>query len=58
MKDWAHEVRMLARDPAHPVPGQDPTLSRDVADVVRFLDFLLEYLFSLPASIANFRERK
>jgi len=58
MKEWAHEVRLLARDPAHPKPGQEPTSSRDVADAVKFLDFLLEYLFSLPASIKQFRQRK
>lgn len=58
MKEWAHEVRLLARDPAHPRPGQDPTSSRDVADAVKFLDFLLEYLFTLPASIEQFRQRK
>ena len=58
MKDWAHEVRVLARDPAHPTPGLEATSSRDVADVVKFLGFLLQYLFTLPTDIAAFRARK
>lgn len=58
MKEWAHEVRLLARDPAHPQPGQEPTSVEDVRDAIKFLDFLLEYLFGLPASIAKFRGRK
>jgi hypothetical protein len=41
MKEWAHEVRVLATDPAHPTPGQEATSAKDVADAVRFLDFLL-----------------
>lgn len=58
MKEWAHEVRILARDPAHPQPGQEATSGRDVADVVSFLDFLLDYLFTLPTKIEKFRQRK
>lgn len=58
MKEWSHEVRMLARDPAHPAPGQPATTPREVADVLRFLEFLLRYLFTLPHEIAEFRTRK
>jgi Domain of unknown function (DUF4145) len=58
MKEWAHEVRLLARDPAHPEPGDKPTPQKDVQDAMRFLDFLLEYLFTLPHDIATYRNRK
>ena len=29
----------------------------DARDVVEFLDYLLEYLYNLPKSIADYRER-
>lgn len=46
MKEWSHEIRMLARDPAHPTPGDEGTSPQQVHDIVQFLDFLLEYLFT------------
>jgi hypothetical protein len=58
MKEWAHEVRLLARDPAHPQPGDKPPSPADVQDATRFLDYLLQYLFTLPHDIAEFRKRK
>ena len=44
-------------DSAHPQPEQDATDSHDAKDVVRFLDFLLEYLYDLPQQIKQYRER-
>jgi hypothetical protein len=58
MKEWAHQVRLLARDPAHPEPGDEPTPQQDVQEAMRFLDFLLEYLFTLPHDIEAYRNRK
>ena len=59
MKDWAHEVRELGNESAHPEPhdakGTDP---KDARDIVNFLDYLTEYLYDLPARIKNYRERK
>ena len=57
MRDWSHNVRELANDSAHPKPGQGPTDARDAKDIARFLDFLLEYLYTLPKQIKDFRER-
>lgn len=56
--EWADEVRWLRNPAAHPSPGQGPTDPRDANDVVRFLDFLLEYLLDLPHRINAYRERK
>jgi len=58
MKEWSHEVRLLANESAHPTPGGGPPSSGDVEDVIRFLGLLLEYLFELPSQIKNYRARK
>lgn len=58
MKDWSDNVRELGNDSAHPKPEQDATDPQDAKDVVRFLDFLLEYLYDLPHQIKQYRERE
>nr|WP_281246577.1 DUF4145 domain-containing protein [Desulfacinum infernum] len=58
MKDWSDHVRELGNESAHPVPTQAPTNPQDAQDIVRFLDFLLEYLYSLPHRIRQYRERE
>ncbi len=58
MKEWAHNVRELGNDSAHPRPGQPPTDPRDAGDIVKFLDFFLRYSYSLPKEINEYRERK
>jgi hypothetical protein len=58
MKDWSHEVRELANDSAHPDPKATPTESQDATDIVRFLDFLLLYLYDLPKEIGDYRQRR
>lgn len=58
MKEWSDHVRELGNESAHPHPEQDPTNPQDAQDIVRFLDFLLEYLYSLPHRISQYRERE
>jgi len=58
MREWAHTVRELGNDSAHPSPSQAPTSARDASDIVAFLDFLLEYLYTLPKRIGEYRARK
>ena len=58
MKEWSHNVRELGNDSAHPQPGQSPTNPEDASDIVNFMDYLLEYLYKLPAQIAAYRERR
>jgi len=57
MNDWADTLRELGNDSAHPKPGQLATSPRDASDVTQFLDFLLEYLYSLPHQIQQYRAR-
>lgn len=57
MKEWSDHVRELGNDSAHPEPSQGPTNPQDARDIVRFLDFLLEYLYGLPHQIEQYRER-
>lgn len=57
IKEWSHEVRALGNDSAHPKPGQPPTDPKDARDIVKFLDYLLEYLYDLPHQIEQYRGR-
>lgn len=57
MQEWSNQVRELGNDSAHPAVSQKPTNAHDARDIVRFLDFLLEYLYSLPHQIKLYRER-
>lgn len=58
MKDWSDNVRDLGNVSAHPQPGQPPTSSEDARDIVKFLNFLLEYLYTLPQRINDYRSRR
>lgn len=58
MQGWSHNVRELGNDSAHPNPDQQPTNPRDASDIVGFLDFLLEYLYTLPKKINEYQSRK
>jgi Domain of unknown function (DUF4145) len=57
MVEWSEHVRELGNDSAHPDPGQGPTNPQDARDILSFLDFLLEYLFTLPHRIEQYRAR-
>jgi hypothetical protein len=58
MQEWAHNVRELGNDSAHPKPDQMPTTAKDATDIGKFMDFLFEYLYGLPKRIQDFRDRK
>jgi len=58
MQEWAHNVRELGNDSAHPKPDQPPTSPQDAKDIVGFMDYLFEYLYTLPKRISEYRERK
>jgi hypothetical protein len=58
MREWSHELRVLGNESAHPAPGNPPISNQDARDVVRFLDYVLEYLFTLPHRIEQYRARK
>jgi len=58
IKEWAHTLRELGNDSAHPHPSQVATTQADAIDTVRFLGFLLDYLYNLPHRIAEYRQRR
>ena len=58
MKEWAHELRALGNESAHPEAVGSKSSADDVRDVIEFLDFLLEYLYTLPHEIKRYRERR
>lgn len=57
MKECSDHVRDLGNDSARPSPDQGATNPQDARDIVRFLDFLLEYLYTLRRRIKQYRER-
>ncbi|MDD5206978.1 MAG: DUF4145 domain-containing protein [Desulfobacterales bacterium] len=57
MKEWSDKVRELGNVGAHPTPGAPAPNQEDARDIVGFLDFLLECLYTLPHSIKQYRER-
>lgn len=58
IQEWSHEVRLLARPAAHPQPDEEETNADDARDIVKFLDYLLEYVYDVPARIQTYRERR
>lgn len=58
IREWAHELRALGNESAHPEPSANKSDREDVRDVVEFLDFLLQYLYTLPYEIQKYRERR
>ncbi len=59
MQEWAHEVRLLANDSAHPDASVPlPVTPQDARDIINFLDFLMHYLYDLPHQISEYRQRK
>jgi hypothetical protein len=58
MNDWAHQLRELGNEAAHPGASTDKPDPQDVRDVLKFLDFLLQYLYTLPHEIEQYRSRK
>jgi hypothetical protein len=57
MVQWAHAIRLFGNDSAHPAPEHAPATQADVSEAMRFIGFLFEYLFELPARIAKFRPK-
>lgn len=58
IKEWADVCRELGNTTAHPEAEQAETPPENARDVVRFLEFLLQYLFDLPDEIRRYRERQ
>ncbi len=58
MKEFAHEVRVLANEGTHPQPGTKGTSEKDANDVVEFLSFLMTVMYNLPEQIKVYRKRK
>lgn len=63
LKEWAHELRELGNDSAHPSPDDEEGEGHEVdpedaQDIVNFLDFLLEYTYDVPKRIEHYRARR
>ncbi len=55
VRDWAHGLRLLGNDAAHPQPGGEGVTEKDARHVVNFLRVLLTLLRDLPEDIKKFR---
>jgi len=58
VKEWAHSLRVLGNEAAHPTPGKDGVSEKDAHHVVKFLRVLLTVLQDLPHDIKQFRGSK
>jgi HEPN domain-containing protein len=58
VREWAHELRILRNDAAHPTPDSNGTQEKDAKQVVRFLRTLLTLLVDLPDEIGRYRGDK
>lgn len=58
MIEWAHEVRLLGNDNAHPMPGEAGTTAKDAEAIVEYLSMLLKISFDLPHQITEYRGNK
>ena len=58
MKEWADQIRLLGNEAAHPDPEEDSIDPQDAHDIVEFLNFLLEYLYTFPHKIQQYQERR
>lgn len=56
MKEWSHKIRQLGNRAAHPKDGEARPSGRDARDLVQFLDFFLEYAYTLPRRMAQYRQ--
>jgi hypothetical protein len=62
IKEWSHEVRELGNPVAHPEVSDDadddhPTDPKDAADILEFMDYLLKYIYDIPAQVDEYRKR-
>jgi hypothetical protein len=58
VKDRSDNVRELGNVSAHPHPRQPGTARVHARDIVQFLNFPLEYLYTLPRRIEDYRSRR
>jgi hypothetical protein len=58
MKDWSDHIRFLGNDVTHPAIDQQAPTPKEARDLIYFLDFLCEYLYTLPKRIENYRSNK
>lgn len=57
LKEWAHELRELGNESAHPNTDSPEVKPEDARDIVKFLDFLLEFAYDVPVRINEYRNR-
>ena len=56
IKDWAHEVRFLGNDAAHPTKNE--VSSGDAKDILELLESLCEVLYVTPAKAAERKKKR
>jgi hypothetical protein len=57
LAEWAHEVRLVGNDGAHP-DGDDVVDEEDARQVTDFAYQLAMYLFTMPAEVEEHRKRR
>ena len=55
IKDWAHEIRLNGNEATH---DEDPFTSEQVDSLRKFVEAYLRYTYSLPALVAENRQKR
>ncbi|MFC4426213.1 DUF4145 domain-containing protein [Deinococcus navajonensis] len=50
MIDWSHHIRSIANESAHPRAGDPVPTESEAREIVRFMHFMLESLYTIPAT--------
>ncbi|WP_161636066.1 DUF4145 domain-containing protein [Deinococcus phoenicis] len=58
MRDWAHQVREVGNDSAHPRETDTPPTEEDAREIVEFTGLMLHLLYVLPARIEQQKQRR
>lgn len=56
LRDWAHEVRYVGNDAAHPNDNDNDVDKNDAEEIIDLLESLCEVLYVAPAKAANRKE--
>ena len=57
MKECAHQIRLLGNESAHPEIARVID-SQDARDIVEFLTYLLQYLYTFPHRVQQYQDRR
>ena len=59
LSDWAHEIRFLGNDGAHPSnDGLDEITSKEIDEIIEFINSLFQYIYIMPKKVLEAKTRR